>query len=87
MRRHGLPVAVHVAQRFAIWPHLVATLDARFLADLPPWLIGDRGDDSDALDETLMKTYGTEMIAHPPRPSSHHAGWPMPASCAATMED
>jgi transposase len=45
-------------------PHLVpATLDARFLADLPTRLIGDRGYDSDALDATLMTTYGIEMIA------------------------
>ena len=35
-------------------PHLVpATLDARFLADLPTRLIGDRGYDSDALEERL----------------------------------
>src|SRR6184192_2969917 len=45
-------------------PHLVpATLDARFLADLPTRLIGDRGYDSDALDERLMTRYGIEMIA------------------------
>lgn len=62
--RHGLPVAVHVASASPYEPHLVpATLDARFLADLPPRLIGDRGYDSDALDETLMTTYGIEMIA------------------------
>ena len=40
-----------------------ATLDARFLADLPARLSGDGGYDSDALDETLMNTYGIEMIA------------------------
>ena len=62
--RHGLPVAVHVASASPYEPHLVpATLDARFLADLPARLIGDRGYDSDALDETLMTTYGIEMIA------------------------
>jgi transposase len=62
--RHGLPVAVHVASASPYEPHLVpATLDARFLADLPTRLIGDRGYDSDALDETLMRTYGIEMIA------------------------
>jgi transposase len=45
-------------------PHLVpATLDARFFADLPTRLIGDRGYDSDRLDDTLMTTYGIEMIA------------------------
>jgi transposase len=62
--RHGLPIAVHVASASPYEPHLVpATLDARFFADLPTRLIGDRGYDSDALDETLMTTYGIEMIA------------------------
>ena len=45
--RHGLPVAVHVASASPYEPHLVAaTLDARFLADLPTRLIGDRGYES-----------------------------------------
>jgi hypothetical protein len=62
--RHGLPVAVHVADASPYEPHLVAaTLDARFLAALPTRLIGDRGYDSDALDQQLMTTYGIEMIA------------------------
>lgn len=62
--RHGLPVAIHVASASPYEPHLVAaTLDARFLADLPTRLIGDRGYDSDALDAQLMATYGIEMIA------------------------
>jgi transposase len=62
--RHGLPVAVHVASASPYEPHLVpATLDARFLTDLPERLIGDRGYDSDALDAQLLKDYGIEMIA------------------------
>jgi transposase len=62
--RHGLPVAVHVASASPYEPHLVpATLDARFLPELPPRLIGDRGYDSDALDAQLLKDYGIEMIA------------------------
>lgn len=62
--RHGLPVAVHVASASPYNPHLVAaTLEARFLPDLPTRLIGDRGYDSDRLDDTLMTTYGIEMIA------------------------
>ena len=62
--RHGLPLAVHVASASPYEPHLVpATLDARFLAELPTRLIGDRGYDSDALDERLMTQYGIEMIA------------------------
>ena len=41
--------AVHVASASPCEPHLVpATLDARFLADLPTRLIGDRGYDGDA---------------------------------------
>jgi transposase len=62
--RHGLPVAVHVASASQYEPHLVpATLDARFFADLLTRLIDDRGYDSDRLDDTLMTTYGIEMIA------------------------
>ena len=62
--RHGLPIAVHVASASPYEPHLVpATLDARFLADLPDRLIGDRGYDSDALDAQLSNDYGIEMIA------------------------
>jgi transposase len=62
--RHGLPVAVHVASASPYEPHLVpATLDARFLKELPARLIGDRGYDSDALDAQLLKDYGIEMIA------------------------
>src|SRR5690349_18109273 len=62
--RAGLPIAIHVASASPYEPHLVpATLDARFLADLPTRLIGDRGYDSDPLDATLMATYGIEMIA------------------------
>jgi transposase len=38
-------------------------LDARFLPDLPWCLIGDRGYDSDGLDDLLMTQYGIEMIA------------------------
>lgn len=42
--RAGLPIAVHVASASPYEPHLVpATLEARFLADLPTRLIGDRG--------------------------------------------
>lgn len=62
--RHGLPLAVHVASASPYEPHLVpATLDARFLRELPARLIGDRGYDSDALDATLRAEYGIEMIA------------------------
>src|SRR5437762_2964714 len=77
--------AVHVASASPYEPHLVpATLDARFLADLPTRLIGDRGYDSDALDERLMTQYGIEMIAaHRRAGSTVHAGWP----CAPPRAD
>jgi transposase len=62
--RHGLPLAVHVASASPYEPHLVpATLDARFLRQLPARLIGDRGYDSDPLDVLLRDRYGIEMIA------------------------
>ena len=62
--RHGLPLAVHVASASPYEPHLVpATLDARFLRELPTRLIGDRGYDSDGLDAMLRTRYQIEMIA------------------------
>jgi hypothetical protein len=62
--RGGLPIAVHVASASPYEPRLVpATLDARFLPDLPWCLIGDRGYDSDGVDDLLMTQYGIEMIA------------------------
>ena len=67
--RHGLPIAVHVASASPYEPHLVpATLDARFLPELPQRLIGDRGYDSDPLDALLKQRYGIAMIA------AHKAG-------------
>src|SRR6266508_2227690 len=86
--RHGLPVAVHVAGASPYEPHLVpATLDARFLADLPTRLIGDRGYDSDALDQQLMTTYGIEMIAAHRRGRRQPARRSVPPSDAASLED
>ena len=61
--RFGLPVAVSVGSAS---PHEVtlveATLDERFIVDLPERLIGDRGYDSDPLDERMAEM-GIEMIA------------------------
>src|SRR5262245_41378720 len=85
--RHGLPVAVHVASASPYEPHLVpATLDARFFADLPTRLIGDRGYDSDRLDDTLMTTYGIETIAAHRRGRAAHPRWPTAASRPPTLE-
>ena len=69
---HGLPVAIHVASASPHETKLVdATLQERFLAELPERLIGDRGYDSDALDLHLLNTYGIELIA-PHRPNRQH---------------
>ena len=61
--RAGLPIAVGVGSAS---PHEVtlvdATLDARFIDELPQRLIGDRAYDSDPLDERLAEK-GIEMIA------------------------
>jgi transposase len=61
--RAGLPIAVGVGSAS---PHEVtlvdATLDARFIDELPQRLIGDRAYDSDPLDERLAEN-GVEMIA------------------------
>jgi transposase len=61
---HGLPLAIHVASASPYETTLVdATLDERFLADLPERLIGDKAYDSDPLDQHLHDTYGIELIA------------------------
>jgi len=61
--RAGLPLAACAAPAA---PHEVglvaATLDSRFVADLPRRLIGDRAYDADPLDEALA-ALGVEMIA------------------------
>ena len=44
------------------------TLEGRIVADVPERLIGDKAYDSDRLDEELMTSYGTEMIA----PNKHN---------------
>lgn len=62
--RRSLPVAVHVASASPAEVRLVEpTLDARFLADFPPRLIGDKAYDSDPLDEHLLQTFGLDLIA------------------------
>jgi transposase len=61
--RFGLPLAMCAASAA---PHEVtrvaATLDSRFLDELPQRLIGDRAYDADPLDEALAEL-GVEMIA------------------------
>ena len=61
--RAGLPLAVHIESAS---PHEITlvhdTLQARFVADSPQRLIGDRAYDSDPLDAALQEQ-GIEMIA------------------------
>jgi transposase len=61
---HGLPLAIHLASASAHEITLVdATLDGRFLDELPARLIGDKADDSDPLDVHLDERFGIELIA------------------------
>ncbi len=61
--RHGLPIAVGIASGERHETKLVLdTLEARFVAELPAKLIGDRAYDSDGLDRELAER-GVEMIA------------------------
>jgi transposase len=61
---HGFPLALHVASASPHETKLVeATLEQRFLGDLPERLIGDRAYDSDRLDAQLREHYGVVLIA------------------------
>jgi transposase len=61
---HGLPFAVHVASASPHETKLVeATLDQRFLAETPEYMIGDRAYDSDPLDQRVHERYGVQLIA------------------------
>lgn len=60
---HGLPLAVDIQSASPHETKLVqSTLEARFLADLPERLIGDKAYDSDPLDAELAEQ-GVELIA------------------------
>jgi transposase len=61
---HGLPLAARTESASPAENTLVtATLEQRFVAELPQRLIGDKAYDSDGLDRELMEGFGTEMIA------------------------
>jgi hypothetical protein len=72
--RNGLPVAVHISSAL---PHEVtlveSTLAARFVADEPERLIGDKAYDSDSLDGQLAQR-GIDVIA------PHHSNRVKPPS-------
>ena len=60
---HGVPLAINVHSASPHETRLVeSTLEARFVADLPERLIGDKAYDSDPLDQTLAEQ-GVELIA------------------------
>ena len=62
--RHGLPIAVSMASASPHETKLVeATLQQRFLPEIPQRMIGDIAYDSQKLDERLRDGYGIEMIA------------------------
>ena len=60
----GLPVAIDIQSAS---PHEVklveATIESRFVSQLPERLIGDKAYDSDPLDQRLREQYGMELIA------------------------
>ena len=60
----GLPLAAHIQSAS---PHEVtlveATLDSRFIKDIPERIIGDKAYDSDPLDQRLRDDLDTELIA------------------------
>jgi transposase len=60
----GLPLAAHIQSAS---PHEVtlveATLDSRFIKDVPERIIGDKAYDSDPLDQRLRDDLDTELIA------------------------
>ena len=61
---HGLPLAVLVASASPHETKLVAaTLEQRFLPEIPQRMIGDRAYDSDPLDAQIRQQFGVELIA------------------------
>ncbi len=61
---HGLPLAVHVASASPHETKLVGpTIERRFLAETPEWLIGDCAYDSDPLDVQIRERFGVQLVA------------------------
>ena len=62
--RHGLPIAVGITSASPHESKLVEdTLRQRHVSGVPERMIGDRGYDSDPLDERLQREHGVELIA------------------------
>ncbi|HXN95723.1 MAG TPA: hypothetical protein VN879_14555 [Candidatus Acidoferrales bacterium] len=75
------PLAVHVASASPHETKLVGpTIERRFLAESPEWLIGDCAYDSDPLDVQMRERFGVQLGApHKCTPESH-ARWPRAAA-------
>jgi transposase len=62
--RNGLPLALHLASGNRYDSVLTeGTLDAAFVAELPPRLIGDKAWDAKALQQRLWTERGIDLIA------------------------
>ncbi len=58
------PLAVHVASASPHETKLVGpTIERRFLAETPEWLIGDCAYDSDPLDVQMRERFGVQLVA------------------------
>jgi transposase len=78
--RAGFPIAVGIASGQRHETKLVEdTLDACFLDELPPKLIGDRAYDANQLDARLMEERNVELIAphNPTRKTKTQDGRPL----------
>jgi transposase len=78
--RAGLPIAVGIASGQRHEVKLVEdTLDACFLDELPPKLIGDRAYDANELDARLLEERNVELIAphNPTRKNKTQDGRPL----------
>lgn len=76
----GLPIAIGIASGQRHEVKLVEeTLDACFLDELPPRLIGDRAYDSNGLDQRLLEERDVELIAphNPTRKNKTQDGRPL----------
>ena len=71
--RHGLPLSVYIAEGNRYDSVLTErTLDAAFVDELPPRLIGDKAWDGAALQKRLLEERGIDLIAPKKSNSTRH---------------
>ncbi len=76
VEEHGYPIALHIESASPGEATLVEkTVEAKFIDQLPPRLIGDKAYDSDGLDKKWLKKYRLEMIAPNRRNRCKTQGW------------